>query len=109
MLNEEEKKFIVQWEKDRVKFSTVKSKFLRGLPMAMIFSFPIFFSVIMVYFFSPEWYTKVSQNIAGSILVVVLAVMIIILFFSFFRMHFKWEMNEQLFEELKQKEKINKS
>lgn len=109
MLNEEEKKFIVQWERDRVEFSTVKSKFLRGLPMAMIFSFPIFFSVIMVYFFSPEWYTKVSQNIAGSFLVVVLAVMIIVLFFSFFRMHFKWEMNEQLFEELKHKEKINKS
>jgi hypothetical protein len=63
----------------------------------------------MVYFFSPEWYTKVSQNIAGSFLVVVLAVMIIVLFFSFFRMHFKWEMNEQLFEELKHKEKINKS
>jgi len=39
----------------------------------------------------------------GSITTIVIAVIIFILFFSYFRMQFKWESNEQLYKELKQK------
>ncbi len=96
------------WEKERVKQNTVTSKILNGLPMAMMFSLPILLFVFVVYIFFPEWYTKVSQTSQGTFITIVIAVFICIIFFSYFRMHYKWEMNEQLYEELKSKESVKK-
>jgi hypothetical protein len=109
MLTEKEMKFIENWEQVRVEYSSFKSKMIRGLPMAMIFSFPILFSLAAVYFLSPEWYTKVSQKASGSISPIIISVLFCVPFFSFFRMHFKWEMNEQLYQELKNKKSIKKT
>jgi len=101
MLSEKEIKFLKQWELVREKESRFASKLGRGIPMACIFGLPLLFSVALVYFLSPEWYTKISQAAAGSSGPILLAVFIFIIFFSYFRMHFKWEMNEQLYQELK--------
>ena len=84
------------------------SKFLRGLPMALIFSLPILLFIIVVYLFFPEWYTKISQTSPGTFITIVIAVFICVAFFSYFRMHYKWEMNEQLYDELKSKETVKK-
>lgn len=54
-------------------------------------------------FFVPEWYTKISQAAAGSSGIILFSVFIFIGFFSYFRMHFKWEMNDQLYQELKKR------
>jgi TRAP-type uncharacterized transport system fused permease subunit len=105
MLSPEEEKFIKYWEENRVLHSSFLSKLTRGLPMAMIFGLPILLLIVIIYFLSPEWYTKVSSALAGSTSIVVIAVFIAILFYAFIRMHFKWEMNDQLYRELKQKEK----
>jgi len=59
--------------------------------------------IAAVYLFFPESYTMVSSRLPGSITTIVIAVIICILFFSYFRMQFKWESNEQLYKELKQK------
>ena len=72
--------------------------------MALLFALPIFFSLIIVYFFSPEWYTKISQKASGESIMIVISLFIIVLFFSLARMHFNWEMNEQLYNELKKKQ-----
>jgi peptidoglycan biosynthesis protein MviN/MurJ (putative lipid II flippase) len=69
-----------------------------------LFGLPIIVSLIAVYFLSPDWYTKISQAASGVLTTLVIAVLITILFFSYFRMHFKWEMNEQLYMELKGRE-----
>ncbi len=110
MLTEKEIAFIHHWESVRVAHSSFRSKLLRGLPMAMFFGLPILFSIAAVYFLSPEWYSKISQQANHSTLVVLVAVGIAVFFFSFMRMHFKWEMNEQLYNELKYKQNkaINK-
>jgi len=92
------------WEMVREKESHFLSKLARGLPMAMIFGLPIILSLAAVYFLSPDWYSKISQGVSGSIGTMIIAVLIVILFFSYFRMHFKWEMNEQLYKELKSRE-----
>ncbi|MEO6490581.1 MAG: hypothetical protein ABIO04_11625 [Ferruginibacter sp.] len=105
MFSHQEIAFIRHWEMVREKESRFLSKLGRGLPVAMMFGLPIILSVVAVYFFSPEWFTKVSQAATGSVETLVIAVIVIILFFSYFRMHFKWEMNEQLFNELKNREK----
>ena len=100
MLSAEETAFIKYWEHNREPHSTFTSKLLRGLPMASLFGLPILLSVIVVYLFFPEWYTKISETTPGTFMVVLIAVVIAILFFSYFRMHFKWEMNEQAYREL---------
>ncbi len=92
------------WEMVREKESHFLSKLGRGLPMAMLFGLPIILSLIAVYLLSPEWYTKISQAASGVLGTLIIAVVITILFFSYFRMHFKWEMNEQLYLELKSRQ-----
>lgn len=107
MFSQKEIDFMQHWEAVREKESHFMSKLSRGLPMAMLFGLPIILSLVAVYYLSPEWYTKVSQAAAGVFGTLILAVFIIILFFSYFRMHFKWEMNEQLYMELKSREQKN--
>lgn len=105
MLSTEEKDFLKYWEENREPHRSFISKLTRGLPMAMLFGLPILLLIVVIYFLSPEWYTKVSSALAGSVSIIVIAVLLAILFYAFVRMHFKWEMNDQLYKELKQKEK----
>ncbi len=95
------------WEREKESRNTFSAKLTGGIPMAALFSVPILLFITAVYLFFPEWYTKISSRLPGSIFIIVLAVMFCILFFSYFRMQYKWEMNEQLYRELKNKE--NKS
>ena len=103
MLSEKDKDFIIYWEKEKERRSTFSAKLIDGLPMAALFCVPILLFITAVYLFLPEWYTKISSRLPGSIVTIVIAVIICMLFFSYFRMQFKWESNEQLYRELKQK------
>jgi MFS superfamily sulfate permease-like transporter len=108
MLSEKEKDFIIYWEKEKDRRNTFSAKLTEGLPMAALFCVPILLFIAAVYLFFPEWYTKVSSRLPGSIVTIVIAVIICMFFFSYFRMQYKWESNEQLYLELKQKQsKIN--
>ena len=107
MLSEKEKQFIVYWEKEREKQNSIRSKLINGLPMAVLFSLPIILFIFAVYIFFPEWYTKISGTTPGSFITIVIAVFGCILFYSYFRMHYKWESNEQHYRELKTKENKN--
>jgi glycopeptide antibiotics resistance protein len=104
MFSQKEIEFMEHWELVREKESHFLSKLGRGLPMAMLFGLPIILSIVCVYYLSPEWYTKISQAASGVLGTLILAVIITIIFFSYFRMHFKWEMNEQLYMELKSRQ-----
>ena len=103
MLSEKDKDFIIYWEKEKERRSTFSAKLIDGLPMAALFCVPILLFITAVYLFFPEGYTKISSRLPGSIVTIVIAVIICMLFFSYFRMQFKWESNEQLYRELKQK------
>ncbi len=105
MLTVEEEKFVHFWEQNREEHSKFSSKLLRGIPMASIFGLPILLLILCVYLFLPEWYIKVSKTSPQTFLVVVIAVLLVIFFYAFVRMHFKWEMNDQLYQELKNKQK----
>jgi len=104
MLTDKEREFLLYWERNREKESSFASKLLGGLPMAILFSLPIILSVVAVYLFIPDWYMKISKTSPGTFITIIFAMLLISLFFSFFRMQFKWEMNEQLHKELKSKE-----
>lgn len=103
MLNDKEKYFLSYWEKVRESESKPLSKLLRGLPMAIIFCAPIFLSPILVYYFSPDWYTKVSAALSVSVSTMLIALFVLMVFIAYFRMSFKWEQNEQYYQELKAK------
>ena len=105
MLTDDETRFLHYWEKHRELHSGFSSKLLRGLPMAFLFGLPILLLVLCVYLFLPEWYTKISKTSSATFVVVVIAVLIAIVFYAFVRMHFKWEMNDQQYKEIKAKEK----
>lgn len=105
MLTDKEKQFLIRWERVRENEGTIQAKLMHGLPMAMLFGLPILLFIAAVYILSPDWYAKVSDKLSGSLVTIVIAVIICILFFAYFRMHYKWEMNEQLYHELKNKAK----
>ena len=105
MLTDDELRFLQYWENNRELHSSFSSKLLRGLPMAFVFGLPILLLILSVYLFLPEWYTKISKTSSSAFVVVVIAVLLAIVFYAFVRMHFKWEMNEQQYKELKYKEK----
>ena len=104
MLSAKETAFIEYWKSARENESTFSRKLLGGLPFAMLFGLPILLFVMIVYLFIPDWYAKISGTTNGSIAAIVVAVFVVIIFFSYFRMQFKWEMNEQLYKELLQKQ-----
>ena len=103
MLSEKDKEFLIYWEKVRDARKKFAVKLTSGLPMAALFSVPILIFIAAIYFFLPEWYTRVSARMSGSLSTIVAAVIICMFFFSYFRMQYKWEMNEQLYQELKSK------
>jgi hypothetical protein len=108
MLTEKEKQFLVYWEQNREKEGSFSSKLLRGLPMSMLFTAPILLFIVVIRLFFPDWYTKISGTSAGTFITATFAVIIITLFYAFFRMHFKWENNEQVYKILQlKKERLN--
>lgn len=104
MISEKEFAFLRYWESVREGESGISSKIMRGLPMALLFSAPIILFILVVKIFLPEWYMKISQTSPGMFLTAVIAMLLVVLFYAFFRMQYKWEMNEQLYKELKSKE-----
>ncbi len=88
--------------------------------MAILFGLPIILLMLVVKIFVPNWYMKAetkdtnivvpewSEKFAkvssADFIIVLIAVLIAVLFYAYFRKHFKWEMNEQLYKELKYKE-----
>lgn len=104
MLSKKDKQFIAYWEKERERQKGFMAKLVAGLPMAVLFCTPILLFITAVYLFLPEWYTRVSNSMAGSMITIVIALLICITFFAYFRMQFKWEGNEQHYLELKSRE-----
>jgi hypothetical protein len=103
MLTTEETDFLKFWGEVRVEYSQTSSKVKRGIPAALLFSLSILGSLVLVFFFSPEWYTKISQQASGSTIAILVAIILTAFFFSYIRMHYQWEMNEQYYQELKHK------
>lgn len=106
MLSPKQQEFLIYWKNNRDHLATTSSKLARGLPMAMLFGLPVLLLLAVVYMFFPEWWYTISDIGTGSVIATVVAVFIAILFMSFFRMQFKWEMNEQHYQELLQKQSL---
>jgi pilus assembly protein TadC len=100
MLSKDEKKFIEFWEKNREKEKTFLRQIIGGLPLGLVFALPVLVVVIF-----HDWYKNMVYISNSLIIVIIIGVLGVAVFFAIFRMRFKWETNEQLYKELKFKEK----
>ncbi|MEO8414274.1 MAG: hypothetical protein ABI472_11475 [Ginsengibacter sp.] len=100
MLTKDEQLFIEYWEKNRIKEKTFLRQILGGLPIGLVFALPVLLAVIF-----HGWYKNMIYISDSQLIVIIIGVLCTAVFFAIFRMKFKWENNEQLYKELKFKEK----
>lgn len=100
MLTEEEKDFITFWEEYSDKQKKISYQITSGLPFGLAFALPVLVALLF-----HNWYKRMSYISNSQVVVVFITVMIITLFISIFRKKFQWEQNDQLYKELKFREK----
>ena len=100
MLTKDERLFIEYWEKNRNRDKKFIRQLATGLPIGLIFSLPILLAVIF-----DDWYKNMIYISSSQLIVIMIGVFFIAVFFAVFRNRFKWESNEQLYKELKFKER----
>ena len=100
MITKEEKAFLEYWEKNREKDKKVLSKFLYGSPYGLLFALPILVAVIF-----HDWYKNMIYISPTLITLIIIGVLAIAIFYTLFSMQFKWDRNEQIYKELKFKQK----
>lgn len=102
MLNTEEQEFVAYWEQNRSKTRHWTSHLKHGFFYGLIFALPILINYLS------GWFTNIRIMLPGTLLFISIAVTAVVFFFAIFYQRYRWERNEQLYEELKAKEK-NKS
>jgi hypothetical protein len=98
MLSAEEKQFMEWWELNRSKEKRLLSQLTIGLPLGLAFGFPILLSVMF-----RGWYKNMPYVSGSQLTIILIAVLLVVVFYAIFKMRFKWEMNEQRYNELQQK------
>jgi pilus assembly protein TadC len=100
MLTKDEILFLEYWGKRREKEKQFFRQLVTGLPMGLVFALPVLLVVVF-----HEWYKNMIYISDSQIIVIIIGVLCVAIFFSIFHGKFKWESNEQLYKELKFKEK----
>ncbi|MBA2744708.1 MAG: hypothetical protein H0U44_00650 [Flavisolibacter sp.] len=99
-MTKEEEEFYNYWDVARLK----KKKFLRklsiGLPLAVLISVAVLVNVFS------GWYHKADvalRSNASLMIVILLAIIGIVIFITIFSSHHRWDRNESVYRELKEK------
>lgn len=99
-MTQEEKQFITYWEQNRLSLRNRSRQLLSGLPFGFLFSLPVL--VALIYH---NWYKRINYITNAELITVIIAVIGIAVFVAVFRKQFQWDQQEQLYKELKFKEK----
>jgi uncharacterized membrane protein len=97
MLNQQEKDFIIYWQKNRDRQKKTFRQFLIGIPIGLLFAVPIFIN------FTSGWYKRAAMMTSTpdfNPLVLMVALLIIIAFIAIFSKKHQWDMREQQYREL---------
>ena len=105
MLTQEEKKFLDYWKKNREKEKKVFRQLVIGLPVGLVFG------IAIIGMFSSGWYSRANMVAysSSSPFIFLIAIILIIGFIAIFTKRHKWDMNEQFYQELLQKQKNEKA
>jgi len=103
MLNEDEKRFLAYWEMHRESEKKLLRQLLIGIPIGLIFAVPI----LIMLFSGKIWYKRADAvaNTQLNPLVLIIAIIIITAFVAIFYKRHQWDMREQQYKELKEREK----
>lgn len=102
MVSDQEQLFLNYWDTNRDKQKKLFYRLTIGLPLGLVFAFPVLLSVIF-----HDWYKRMIFISSSQITLILITVLGIAVFFALLSMNFKWEENEQRYKELKFKQ--NKS
>ena len=104
MLTKQEEAFLNYWEQNREREKSVVRQFFPGLPIG----FAIAAAILLV--LDSGWYERanmVAQS-ESSPVIIFIGILAIVAFTGFFYKRYRWEMNEQTYQELKVKTKKDK-
>ncbi len=101
MLTNDEERFIAYWKASREKEKKTFRQLVIGLPIGLLFG------VSILAIFSTGWYERAHMTAYGnsSPYIFLVAIFIIVGFIAIFTKKHKWDMNEQRYIELQQKQK----
>lgn len=101
MLTQDEQRFIEYWRINREKEKKTMRQLLIGLPAGLVFALGI------MAVFSAGWYQRANMVAysSSSPYIFLIAIFVIIGFIAIFGKKHRWEMNEQQYLELLEKEK----
>jgi pilus assembly protein TadC len=102
MLTKDEQLFIEYWEKNREKEKKFFRQLAYGSPWGLVFALPVLVAVLF-----HDWYKNMIPISKSQLILITITVMGIAVFYAIFRMRFIWENKEQIYKELKFKEKKN--
>lgn len=101
MLTQEEQDFLKYWSEQRLRKKKTLRQFSIGLPMGVMIVLAVFVNVLV------GWHKKAAMVMKsnGSIIVtVIVAAVGIVVFMTIFSRNHQWDMNEQRYQELLQKQ-----
>jgi sterol desaturase/sphingolipid hydroxylase (fatty acid hydroxylase superfamily) len=101
MLTQEEQKFVEYWKNNREREKKLFRQLLIGLPAGLLFA------VAILSIFSTGWYKRAHMEAysGSSPIIFLVAIFAIIGFIAIFSKRHKWDMNEQHYLELLEKQK----
>jgi hypothetical protein len=94
MLTQEEKDFLLYWERNRRRRKRVFWQFLLGIPLGLAFAIPIVIS------FTSGWDKQATMLVNSGGLTILLALLLIVIFIAIFSQRHKWDQYEQKYREL---------
>jgi len=100
MLTKDEEAFFNYWQQQRLRKKQFLRKLSIGLPLGVFIA-----AAVMINFMS-GWYLRAEMDIRknSSIIIVILIALIgIVVFVTIFSAHYRWDQNEQHFNELLKK------
>ena len=103
-MNRADEEFLAYWEANRVREKRWLTQLMVGLPLGLVFGLPILLSFLL-----RGWYKRMPYISNSQFTVILMALIGIVVFYGIFRMKFKWELNEQRFNELKAHQKKEES
>lgn len=105
-MDKSDEEFLKYWAATRDKEKKWLYQLMLGLPLGLVFGLPVLLSVLL-----RGWYKRMPYVSGTQFTLILMACMGIAVFYAIFRMKFKWDMNEQHYQELleQQKKELNKS
>jgi membrane protein YdbS with pleckstrin-like domain len=99
MVTDEERRFVIYWEKNRERERKIVRQWLVGMPIGLLFAIPILLNFSMGWYKRANMWARAHSGDSGAV-VIVIAVLLISVFVAIFFKRLRWEKYEQQYLEI---------